>query len=51
MTLASLDIFSIIDLFQDLRMLWWGISAIIIIYLIVQRIRNRKHDDFERRDN
>lgn len=31
--------------------LLFGVSFIIVIYLIVQRIRNRGKEDFEKRDN
>lgn len=36
---------------NTIALLFWGIFAVIIIYLIFQRIKEKKKEDFEDRDN
>lgn len=33
------------------HVLFWGILAILLVYLIVKRIKDKKNEDFEDRDN
>ncbi len=34
-----------------LQAAFWGVMLVLLVYLIVRRIRIRRREDFERRDN